>query len=116
MPPATSAEPAAPASSCRRVRRTLLPARPDDDEVGEHAIEGLAHFAVTERRRDMLADGVERTAVPPGVQDVPLIGVLVHVEDGRGQAAGADSAPGIAEARDQVALLRVRVDALGYTT
>src|SRR5690242_14561798 len=104
MPPAASALAAAPASICLRVRRTLLLRRPDDHEVPQHAVEVLAHLAVPERRRNVLAHRVERAAIAPGVQHVPLVGVLVHVEDRGVQPARTYLPARIAEARDQLAL------------
>src|SRR6266480_1106709 len=116
MPPAASALAAAPASICLRVSRTLRGGRSDGHQVAQHAIEVLPHLAVPERRSDVLADGVQRSAVTPGVEHVPLIGVLVDVVDGCGPAAKAHGAGRVAEARDQLSFLRVRVHTLGYTS
>src|SRR6266540_6285501 len=114
MPPAPTAPAAAPASSCRRVRRTSGRRRPDEDEAAQDPVERLPHLAVGERWRDVLAHGVQRTVVPPGVEHVPLVGVLVDVEDRRDDATRTHRSAAVAEAGDQPALLRIGVDTSRY--
>src|SRR5256885_9951109 len=114
MPPAPSALAAAPASSCFRVSRTLRLGRLDEGEAAQDAIEVLTHLAVAERRRDMLARRVQRPGVSPGIQDVPLIRVLVDVVDPGDDGALVHRPPEVAEAGDQLAALRVGVDASRY--
>src|SRR6266540_4742575 len=114
MPAAPSAPAAAPASACLLVRRTLLLCRWDEHETPEDAVEVAPHLSIAQRRRDVLAHGVQRAFVPPRVQDVPLIGVLVDVEDRCDQTRGAHRAGGIAEARDELPALRVGVLAFRY--
>src|SRR5919204_4531297 len=112
MPAALSAPAAAPASACLRVRRTLACPRKDEDEAAQNPVEVPARLPVRDRRRHMLAHGVQRAAVAPRVEDVPLIRVLIDGVDGRGDAVRANPAVRIAEALDQPARARIGVDAL----
>src|SRR6266540_4518607 len=114
MPAAPSALAAAPASTCLRVRRTLRLGRLDEDEAAQDAVEIAPHLPVAQRRRDVLARGVQRARMAPGVEHVPLIGVLVDVVHGRGDAGGAYLAGGVAEAGDRSAILGVGVHAFRY--
>src|SRR5205807_948782 len=114
MPAPPSAPAAAPASTCLRVRRTRLLRRVDEDEAAQHVVEVLPHLPIGERRRDVLTHGVERSRVAPGVEHVPLVGVLVDVVDHRGDSRFAHLPARVAEAWDQLAGVRVGVHALRY--
>src|SRR5438105_648860 len=106
MPAALSAPAAAPARACLRVRRISACQWTDEHEAAQHPVEIAAHLRVVDRRCDMLADGVERATMAPGVEDVPLVRVLVDRVDRRVDAVRMDVTVGVAEARNQVALLR----------
>src|SRR5215213_111476 len=109
MPAAPSAPAAAPASACLRVRRTLLSCRLDEHEPAEDPVEIAPHLAIVQGRSDVLADRVERALVLPGIQDMPLIRVLVDVVDGRRDPGRAHSTARIAEAWDLLPALGVGV-------
>src|SRR6266542_610342 len=112
MPAALSAPAAAPARACLRVRRISACPWTDEHEAAQHRVEIAARLRVRDRRRDVLADRVQRAAMAPGVEDVPLVCVLVDGVDRGVDAVRTDVATRVAEARDQLAFLRVRVDAL----
>src|SRR5919198_5825232 len=113
MPAALSAPAAAPARACRRVRRISACPWTDEHETAQHPVEIQACLRIRDRGRDVLADRVERAAMAPGVEDVPLVCVLVDRVDRRVDPVRTDATVRIAEAGDQLALLRVGVDALG---
>src|SRR6266508_6315435 len=81
--PAAARAPAPPATNCLRVRRTSGLLRLDPDETSDHAVEVFRHVPVRQAqgRHDVLADGVERSAQLPRIEDVPSVGTPVHVVD-----------------------------------
>src|SRR5256885_6684785 len=112
MPAPESAATLAPPISCRRVSFTLSPGTGiDKHEVLQDAIEALLDLAVGQRRRDVLAHGVQTARVVPGVEDVPEIGILVHGVDTRDDPRRLDRPAQVGEARDRRLrdLLAVRV-------
>src|SRR6266511_4018607 len=112
MPAALSAPAAAPARACLRVSRISACPWADEHEAPQHPVEIAARLRVRDRRRDVLAHGVQRAATAPCVEDVPLVRVLIDGVDRGVDAVRTDVAARVAEARDPLALLRVRVDAL----
>src|SRR6266487_3581503 len=103
MPAALSAPAAAPARACLRVSRISACPWADEHEAPQHPVEIAARLRVRDRRRDMLADGVQRAAMAPSVEDVPLVGVLIDGVHRRVDAVRTDVTVRVAEARNQVA-------------
>src|SRR5437879_8582489 len=103
MPAAPIAPAPAPARNCFRVSR-MSAGRLDEHQVAQHAMEVGDHLRVGERQGDVLAELVQVTAVVPGVEDVPEIGVLVDGVDGGSDAALSHGSPLVAEAGDGLAI------------
>src|SRR5438132_1561892 len=70
--------------------------------AAEHPLKVLDHLRIRVRRRDVLADGVERASVTPRVEHVPLVGALVRGVDARRDVTRAHESLGIREARNRL--------------
>src|SRR5215212_8823966 len=105
MPVAPTALAAAPASACLRVSFIALRGGLDADERPELALQVRDDLAVRERRREVLRQRVQRAAVAPREQDVPLVSVLVDRVQRRDDAVRADGPARVAEARNRALVL-----------
>src|SRR5919109_2846142 len=103
--PAAARAPAPPATNCFLVRRTSGLLRIDPDETLDDPVQVPGHDPVgqAQMRYDVLADGVERAAALPGVEDVPRVSAAVHVVDLDVEPTDRRSLAGVVEAGPAVA-------------